>query len=777
MASYAALAIRVKGQVQGVGFRPFIWQIAKELECLGEVLNDNHGVLIKLLCPVDADAFIEVMQQRLPPLAAIDEIAVSEAYFSTLPTDFLITASQAGVTNTRVAPDSATCDACLTELFDTTDRRYQYPFINCTHCGPRFSIIKSVPYDRKATTMAPFALCDDCQQEYQHPANRRFHAQPNACPECGPKLQFVDSGGSVTAEEDEALTAAAQALAQGRIVAIKALGGFHLAVDASNAQAVERLRERKQRPSKPFALMVANAAQACNLAQVNTAQEDALTSQAAPIVLLTARQRSGLAPGVAPGQHRVGVMLPSNPLQHCLLSRLNTPLVMTSGNASGRPPCITNEQALKELADIADDWLLHNRDINNRVDDSIVQHNGERVQVIRRARGYVPTPISLPSGFEAANGVLAFGADLKNTFCLLKDGAALLSPHLGDLADADLFNSYQENIGYFSQLYDFTAQLGCCDAHPGYLSHAFAQKHGYPVEAIQHHHAHLAACLVDNDKALNHEPVFALVLDGIGWGDDSSEHDFWGAEILFGNYHQCQRLGGLSPMPLLGGDKAAKEPWRNLLVYLDVYVENWEQSSSSLPISLLQTKPLTLLRSALTSKINCPQSSSCGRLFDAAAALLTDCFEWQSFEGEAAMALESLAWQALPSAAELKLELELEFDQRLAMKRLWQALVGCSSSKAERALGFHRNLANLLLGMLLDKAGDRRGDVVLSGGVMQNRLLHELLVSGASQLGFNVLVHSDIPANDGGLAVGQAVIAWANVSTEVQTSASEYNHD
>ncbi|MBY5921600.1 carbamoyltransferase HypF [Ferrimonas balearica] len=761
------IAIRIRGQVQGVGFRPFIWQLAREAQLRGEVFNDSDGVLIRLCNPVDGDAFVRTMRDRLPPLARVDAVELSPCCLDPEPCDFTITRSVGGTVNTRIAPDTATCPACLAEVEDPQDRRHRYPFTNCTHCGPRFTIIRQVPYDRPYTSMANFPLCPDCQREYEDPADRRFHAQPNACPVCGPTLTLQDPDGTELAQTHHALSDAVSALKAGEIVAIKALGGYHLAVDASNEAAVARLRERKHRPTKPFALMVADRAMASTLAHIEEAEAQALSSAAAPIVLLRPRSDAPLAPSVAPKMARLGVMLASNPLQHLLLAQMGRPLVMTSGNASGRPPCIDDAQALRELGPIADKLLMHNRDIVNRADDSILMVEEGQTQLLRRARGYVPSPIALPKGFEDADGVLAYGPDLKNTFCVLRHGQALLSAHLGDLADPDLFSAYQKNLERFPALFDFHLALRTCDSHPGYLSQQLAQQGAQqddlPLEAIDHHHAHLAACLADNAQPLHTAPVLGLVLDGLGWGGKETEHRLWGGEILLGDYHQCRYLEGLPPVALPGGDLAAKAPWRNLVAHLDESCHDWEE----LPLPVLdrlREKPLGLLRQGIASGLNCPEASSTGRLFDAVAALLTDVFEQQHFEGEAAMVLEALAWQA---ADQRKLTLPQRDD--LDLSAIWYGLLeglNAGHSAASLALQFHQELAGALVGRLVYQAKHHQVDrIALSGGVMQNRLLQRLLVQGLKAHKLIVLRHHQVPANDGGLALGQALIGWARHQT------------
>lgn len=765
------VAIRVRGQVQGVGFRPFIWQVAHELNLLGEVLNDSEGVLIFLQCDDNGARFLETMHQRLPPLARVDKVEVREHQFSVTPTDFVITASKGGQTNTRIAPDTASCRSCLDETFAKQDRRFGYPFTNCTHCGPRFSIIKDVPYDRPYTSMATFPLCADCQQEYDNPADRRFHAQPNACPKCGPQITLIDANGNQQAQAENALNATVKALQAGKVVAVKGLGGYHLAVDATNPEAVAKLRLRKHRPAKPFALMARDLNVIERFAVVNPVEQEQLQSGAAPIVLLNRLDQDGvnaLAQNVAPNMATLGVMLPSNPLQHLLLAHFDMPLVMTSGNASGKPPCIDDNQALLELGGIADMLLVHNRAIVNRVDDSIVRVDNGSTLLLRRARGFVPSPIDLPQGFENADGVLAYGADLKNTFCYLKGGQALISAHLGDLSDLQLRQAYIDNLSWFGNLFSVKVQFTAADSHPNYVTTDLAKQHAAyhsnsncTLTEIQHHHAHMTACMIDNQIPLDTAPMLALILDGLGWGGAETDHQLWGAELLYGDYRHAKRLDGLAPMPLLGGDLAAKQPWRNLLVQLEHHVPDWQSYACS-ATSRLQQKPISVLRKGIKSGVNCPLASSAGRLFDAVAALLTDCFETISFEGEAAMVLESMAWQALNNKANATENIATDHND---LTQMWLTLlteVSNGTSPCEVALIFHQQLASILLKMITSQSEITNvSHVVLSGGVMQNRLLVSILCAGIRQLGLTPLTHKQVPANDGGLSLGQAAIAWA----------------
>ncbi|EEP92059.1 hydrogenase maturation protein [Yersinia kristensenii] len=498
------LCLRIKGKVQGVGFRPYVWQLAHRFGLHGDVSNDSAGVTVHLWQAPAAVDFLQALPQDCPPLARIDSIDTAPYHWQQPPLEFVIHHSGAGQMDTQIVPDAATCDACLNEMNDPANRRYRYPFINCTHCGPRFTIIHRMPYDRPDTAMGKFPLCAACQAEYDHPADRRFHAQPNACADCGPQLWLAAANGQAVAHGFSALEQAAAALLAGEIVAVKGLGGFHLAVDATNAAAVARLRERKHRPTKPLAVMLPDAGwlNSCVQAADNDALFRLLRSSAAPIVLVAKRPEGPLCAAVAPELPEIGIMLPANPLQHLLLQQVARPLVMTSGNGSGKPPALSNQQALSALSEIADHWLLHDREIVQRADDSLVRLTPDGAEMLRRARGYVPDAFELPPGFSQQPAILALGADMKNTFCLLRDRNAVLSQHLGDLEDRDIAQQQQQLLALFCDIYHFTPQAIVVDAHPGYVSHQFgkewAAQQNIPCIAVLHHHAHLAACLAEH---------------------------------------------------------------------------------------------------------------------------------------------------------------------------------------------------------------------------------------------------------------------------------------
>ncbi|PWC16007.1 carbamoyltransferase HypF [Brenneria corticis] len=767
------IQIRVKGKVQGVGFRPYVWQLAQQLKLCGSVSNDGAGVLIHLYQSENIERFINALPAGCPPLAHIDSITRRPWQWTAVPTAFVIEHSGAGRMDTQVVPDAATCEACRRELNDPDNRRYRYPFINCTHCGPRFTIIRRMPYDRPFTSMADFPLCPQCLAEYRQPADRRFHAQPNACPQCGPQVWLENAASQRLAEGEDAIRQAADALRAGKIVAIKGIGGFHLACDATNTQAVQRLRQRKHRPGKPLAVMAPDAAwlERCAAVDDMPAALRLLQSGAAPIVLLPWRQDGPLSASIAPGLSEVGMMLPANPLQHLLLAQVNLPLVMTSGNASGKPPALSNAQATEQLGAIADRWLMHNRDIVQRADDSLVRlhHQGlfkNRAEMLRRARGYVPDALPLPPGFAGQPALLALGADLKNTFCLLRDENAVVSQHLGDLEDSDVERQYRQSIALFEDIYRFAPGALAVDAHPGYISHRLgkqlAERRHIPCIEVLHHHAHIVSCLAEHQWPRDAGPVIGLALDGIGYGADGR---WWGGECLLADYAQCRHLGGLPAVALPGGDLAARQPWRNLLAQWLRFVPDWQ----SLPhASAIPASSSALLSRAIARGINAPPASSAGRLFDAVAAATGFPHEAQSWEGEAACWLESLAWrserfQRQRARWRPPVALPVLADGRLDLATFWRQWLDYRAAPADKAYAFHYALAQGFAA-LARRAARRHGihTVALSGGVMHNRLLSVLLHQQLS--GLTVLQPQRLPAGDGGLSLGQALIAAAQLS-------------
>ncbi|EJJ3950578.1 carbamoyltransferase HypF [Salmonella enterica] len=734
----SGVQLRIRGKVQGVGFRPFVWQLAQQLRLHGDVCNDGDGVVVRLL--EEPSQFIATLYQDCPPLARIDSVEHASLIWERTPTDFAIRQSAGGSMNTQIVPDAATCPACLAEMNTPGERRYRYPFINCTHCGPRFTIIRAMPYDRPFTVMAAFPLCPECDSEYRDPYDRRFHAQPVACPACGPHLEWRSQ--HERAEKEAALQAAVGQLNAGGIIAVKGLGGFHLACDARNDTAVAMLRARKHRPTKPLAVMLPTAQ------TLPTAARSLLTTPAAPIVLVDKQYVSSLSEGVAPGLAEVGVMLPANPLQHLLLQELNYPLVMTSGNLSGRPPAITNEQALDDLHDIADGFLLHNRDIVQRMDDSVVRDSGE---MLRRSRGYVPDAFALPPGFRDAPPILCLGADLKNTFCLVRGEQAVVSQHLGDLSDDGIQAQWREALRLIQSIYDFTPERIVCDAHPGYVSSQWASEMCLPTETVLHHHAHAAACLAEHGWPLDGGEVIALTVDGIGMGENGA---LWGGECLRVNYRECEHLGGLPAVALPGGDLAAKQPWRNLLAQCLRFVPDWQDYPET---AGLQQQNWNVLARAIERGVNAPLASSCGRLFDAVAAALRCAPASLSYEGEAACALEALASQCANVEHPVTMPLN---GVQLDVAAFWRQWLNWQATPAQRAWAFHDALA-CGFAMLMRQQATARGitTLVFSGGVIHNRLLRARLTFYLSD--FNLLFPQQLPAGDGGLSLGQGVIAAA----------------
>ncbi|CAI2404971.1 Carbamoyltransferase hypF [Serratia fonticola] len=755
IASSNGLRLRIKGKVQGVGFRPYVWLLARRFNLCGEVSNDGAGVIVQLWQSSAITDFLRVLPQECPPLARIDSVTSTPFNWPQQPASFTIASSGAGQVDTHIVADAATCDACLAELNSPHNRRYHYPFINCTHCGPRFTIIRRMPYDRPNTSMQPFPLCPQCLAEYQGPADRRFHAQPTACPECGPHLWLSDAAGQTTASADDALKLAAQALIAGQIVAVKGIGGFHLACDATNPAAVQRLRARKHRPAKPLAVMMPDThwLQQCVRVAEPTALLKLLRSPPAPIVLVAAHPQNPLCDEIAPGLNEIGVMLPANPLQHLLLQQVARPLVMTSGNPAGKPPALSNQQALEELAGVADVWLLHNREIVQRADDSLVRFTEQGSEMLRRARGYVPDAMPLPPGFTAQPAILALGADSKNTFCLLWDDRAVVSQHLGSLGDETTRQQQQRLLALFGEIYGVVPQAIAIDAHPGYLSHqqglALANERTIPCVTTLHHHAHLVACLAEHGWPRDGGKVIGLALDGLGYGLGGQ---LWGGECLLVDYQHCEHLGGLPAVALPGGDVAARQPWRNLLAQLQRFVPDWQTLPEAASIPQPQA---TILLRAVERQINSPLASSAGRLFDAVAAALQIVPPQISWEGEAACQLEALAWQSPLHQPPVSLPL---LGNQLDLATFWRQWLAYQAPPAQRAYAFHFALAQGFAA-LARHATKQYGinTVVLSGGVMHNALLRQLLLQQLD--GLQVLLPSRLPAGDGGLALGQALIA------------------
>ncbi|OOF39737.1 carbamoyltransferase HypF [Rodentibacter rarus] len=749
-----AIELRIKGKVQGVGFRPFVWLLANKYGLKGDVNNDGKGVLIRFVEPDDKalQQFLSDLQTKLPPLALITDIQQQKKHGENLPhfSEFIIRESGNNKMDTQIIPDAATCPACVEELFNPQNRRYHYPFINCTHCGPRFTIIKKIPYDRQNTAMADFPLCPECEQEYKDPSNRRFHAQPNACAVCGPHIWLQDRHHQLAIHE-MALKQTALLLQDGKIIAIKGIGGFHLACDARNEAAVKLLRERKHRPTKPLAVMIPNLD---SLNDLNGLEIQLLTSTTAPIVLLAKHKVPSLAPNIAPKLNEIGVMLPSNPLQHLLLREVNTPLVMTSANSSGYPPVLDNESAVEKLADLADAYLCHNRDILQRADDSLVRVAFDGLETLRRARGYVPdeTPLTITN----QRNILALGADLKNTFCLLKQNQAIVTQHIGDTTNEWVQQQLETNLSLFSQIYQFKPERIAVDAHQGYFSSKIgknlAKQGNVPYVKILHHHAHIVAVLAEHHC---YEKVIGIALDGIGMGENGQ---FWGGECLLVEGKNCQHLGGLPPVALPGGDIAATQPWRNWLAHLQQFVPNWRNIATK----TCQNLPWEPLAHAISRRLNSPPVSSTGRLFDAVAYGLGIAGEKLSWEGEAACHLEALAEQSSfakgeRGAVNFSVKMPVKENQ-LDLAVFWQTWLAYEGTPAEKAFAFHYALAKGFSDLARQHAQHHNcRTIVLSGGVIHNQLLRRLLKENLTE--FTLLSAHQYPMGDGGLSLGQAVIA------------------
>ncbi len=778
----SAWQIRVRGLVQGVGFRPHVWHVAQAEGITGTVCNDNNGVLIEAWgTHPQFTTFVTRLQAELPPLARIDQLEhqlMSNETSAAPPHDFRIIRSHGGEVHTGIVPDAHLCAACNAEVFDPNNRRYRYPFTNCTHCGPRLSIVQGIPYDRANTSMAAFALCPACEKEYRNPADRRFHAQPNACPVCGPQYWLESNDGEsipTTAPARDCLDTATLLLRQGKILAVMGLGGVHLVCDATNAAAIDVLRQRKRRYQKPLALMARDLVVVRRYCHVNDAEAALLHSTAAPIVLLashTAGETHALPPqiGMAQGK-QLGFMLPYTPLHALLLETWDTPLVMTSANLSEEPQCITLAETRERLRDIADYFLLHNRPIVNRVDDSVARVIGGKPRLLRRARGYSPAPLALPSSFHAAPPLLAMGGELKNTFALLRDGQVTLSQHLGDLEDARTWREYTRTLQLYRELFAHTPQAIVVDKHPAYRStqggQQLARELAVPLIEVQHHHAHLAACLAENGWELHDGKVLGIVLDGLGYGDDGT---LWGGELLLADYVSAERVGHFKPVAMPGGTQAILQPWRNL--WAQLHSAGWDALATQfgeLDVwQFLQQQPLATLQTMLQKGLNSPLSSSCGRLFDAVAAAL-DCSRASiQHEGQAAIELEAITPACLlhlvppyPFAVQTNPAGLLEIDPA----PMWWALLHDLQSGYDRATvaaHFHQGLLQVLVdSCALLAAQHALKTVVLSGGVLQNVLLFTHLQARLQARGLTVLTHSQVPTNDGGLSLGQAAIAAA----------------
>lgn len=776
--SLTAERIIVRGLVQGVGFRPTVWRLAKEHNIFGSVTNNGSGVEILVQATeADVDAFIASLERDVPALARIDSIIRETIGTSGEFQDFHISESEVTVVRTGVVPDAATCGDCRAETFDLFARRFRYPFTNCTNCGPRLSIVGDIPYDRRNTTMRGFEMCSDCRAEYEDPADRRFHAQPIACPACGPKVWLTNAGGSAfEIEESDPIAAAAGLITDGKIVAIKGIGGFQFACDATNEEAVRRLRERKHRESKPFALMVRDLDVLRTFCDVTDLDVDLLSSSAAPIVILKTSGENAVAPSVAPGIGTLGVMLPNTPQHHLIMQNMEQPIVLTSGNLTDEPQSTDNELAIEKLGAIAGYFLMNDRPVAQRVDDSVAKIMAGEPRMFRRARGYAPSPFVMPAGFEDAPPLLAFGGELKNTFCLMKDGQAIVSQHIGDLENAEAQADYRHNLELYERIYQHTPEVLVCDLHPEYLSSKLARKRsdvsGLPLIETQHHHAHIAACLAENNIALDAGPVIGVALDGLGFGDDGT---FWGGEFLLCDYATYTRLGTFKPVAMPGGAQAIREPWRNTYAHLMAEM-GWERLEADYDkldiVAFLAAKPRATLDAMIDRKINSPLASSAGRLFDAAAAAVGICCERAAYEGQGAIEFEAIVDEDTlyneQDASAYQFEISSTSEGGIPIidpMPMWRELLGdilLNTPAPVIAARFHKGVAIAIVQMIATLSGrDSPKTVALSGGVWQNKVLFEQVTARLESANFCVLTHRQFPANDGCLSLGQAAIAAA----------------
>jgi len=747
------LQLRVTGIVQGVGFRPFIHNLAARMQLTGNVRNDSRGVLIEIQGPQEKlESFVAAMEDEKPPLARIETVQVSEIE-SKPESAFRIEKSRSDAERfVLISPDIATCEDCLREMRDPADRRYRYAFINCTNCGPRFTIIRDVPYDRKRTTMDVFGMCSECRREYEDPSNRRFHAQPNACAACGPSLRLAGAGREPLACSDP-LTEAARLLREGKIIALKGLGGFHLACDAGANSVVAELRRRKNREEKPLAIMVSGIERVREICFVSPEEERLLLGPERPIVLLRKKAHSRVAEAVAPGNLFLGVMLPYTGLHHLLLHEFGGELVMTSGNLSEEPLAFTDDEAFRRLGPIADFFLLHDREIYMRCDDSVSRVFKGRAMLLRRSRGYAPGAVRLPGRLNKV--ILACGGHLKNTFAFGKNEWAIMSHHIGDLENAPALDSYTEAVEHYSRVFHLEPELVAHDLHPDYLSTAYALSRGEETVAVQHHHAHVAACMAEHGLQ---EPVIGVAFDGVGYGDDGK---LWGGEFLECDYSGYRRIGRFAYFPLPGGEAAVREPWRMGAVFLHAaFGDEFEE----LPLDFvrrLDRGRWRVLKQMVFRRVNCPEICSAGRWFDAVSALVTG-IERQSFEGQAAIALEMGSRKETVDAYPYGIQERGDgfvVDPLPMLRAIVDELLGGT----ERDLvggKFHFTLADIVArGCSLVRERSGLEKVALSGGCFQNVILLERTVEKLTSDGFEVYIHHQVPPNDGGLSLGQVMVA------------------
>jgi hydrogenase maturation protein HypF len=753
-AGRTAIKIGVSGIVQGVGFRPFVYQLAQDHQLCGQVSNTASGVAIHVEGEAEnVNAFAADLAHQPPPLAHIVDIDINEALPAAYD-NFTITKSQGrDIRATLICPDVSVCDNCLAELFDSQDRRFGYPFINCTNCGPRYTIIDDIPYDRPKTSMRHFAMCPQCLAEYQDPNNRRFHAQPNACGQCGPQVALYDNQRTLVSTNDP-IARAAQLIKDGCILAVKGLGGYHLCADAVNDTVVELLRERKHREEKPLAVMSADLKTIGDFAEVTAAEENLLSSIQRPIVLLAKKRPEKLAFSVAPRNHYYGVMLPYTPLHYLLLQHGFTALVMTSGNLSDEPIAIDNEDAFDRLKKIADYFLIHDRDIYLRSDDTIVRRAGNETRQIRRSRGFVPTPVFLKDEIPS---VLACGAELKSTVCLTRGRQAFVSQHIGDLENLATEEFFRMTIDHLKRILDIVPEQVACDLHPDYLSTLWAKsQQGVPLQQVQHHFAHVVSCMAENRLD---EPAIGLAFDGTGYGPDGT---IWGGEILLADLAGYRRVAHFEPGPMPGGAAAIKAPIRMALAYLH-HVYGSDLWDLGLPaINAMDHRQADVIVQMCRQRINAPMTSSLGRLFDGVAALV-GLRQTVAFEGQAAMELEMMADDQ--NQERYGFQWHCGEVKQIALAPIIKGVVedlriGMPAFIIGRK--FHNTIIEGCADLCTAIHKETRVDkVVLSGGCFQNRLLLEGLIAALTRKGLEVFSHRQVPSNDGGISLGQAAVAGA----------------
>jgi hydrogenase maturation protein HypF len=759
--------VHVTGVVQGVGFRPFVYGLAGRLGLAGWVCNTSAGVDIEVDGNLDAlEAFKRALEQEAPPLARIDRIDFKVKQPGGF-TVFEIVDSQAVPGGFQpVSPDVSICPDCLSELFDPNDRRYRYPFINCTNCGPRFTIIEAMPYDRPNTTMAPFEMCPDCAAEYQDPSDRRYHAQPVACPVCGPQI-WLECDGQRLAEREDALQDVRAMLRQGKIVAIKGIGGFHLACDASNAAAVDELRRRKLRVDKPFALMAADTAIVEQHCIIDDESRELLESRERPIAILPRREGSTIALGVAPGQRTLGMMLPYTPLHALLLEpgdNMPRVLVMTSGNLSEEPIATRNDQARRSLANLADAFLMHDREIRTRCDDSVYRSFRGASYPARRARGFAPFPVRLPC---ETFPILAVGGELKNTFCSTRGEYAFVSQHIGDMENYETLQSFEEATAHFENLFRIRPQAIAYDMHPDYMATRYAlkraQTEGLPAVGVQHHHGHITACMAEH-RLSGERSVIGVAFDGTGYGEDGA---IWGGEFLLADYQGYRRLYHLAYVPLVGGEAAVRQPWRVALAWLRQSGQAWDDDLPPVGAAAEEARE-TVLRQIVLG-LNSPMTSSMGRLFDAVSSLAG---VRQSVNYEAQAAIELEACIDPDERGKYAVDVSDHIIDPTPMIGGIVADMRHGISKEAISARFHNTMTEMVLDVCLRIRRDYRlSEVALSGGVWQNMAMLERTVRLLEGSGFTVYIHRQVPTNDGGLALGQAVVGICRLGGRLSSSA------